>query len=88
MFSKPVVAQLDDLCIVLWVTSVLIICISQPRSQMKYSAAMYYHAGGEQGGFLPVAAVKPQLQYRVSLSGLTAITHFQVYQFDQLTKSF
>ena len=36
------IAQLDDLCIVLWV-SVLIIYISQPRPhQMKYNATMYY----------------------------------------------
>ena len=46
--GNQLIAQLDDLCIVLWV-SVLIIYIyglptlyyiSQPRSQMKYSAAM------------------------------------------------
>ena len=46
VFDIRLIGQRDDLCIVLWVSSVLISVliyrvISQPRSQIKYSAAMY-----------------------------------------------
>ena len=43
--KAQLIAQLDDLCIVLWL-SVLIIYISKSRSQMKYSAAVYQSSHG------------------------------------------